>query len=304
MKNFNKIQPYLPSKNFQKIIGSVVLIVILFFVVNYFISRKESFKNKDLLNINNKTISEIRSIDTDYDGLYDWEEKLWGTDINNKFTFDGIADTDYVANKKKSLNINEANDKIETETDKFAKEFFSTYLALQTNQVDPNTINNFSEALGNSIVNKEIPNSYELNQIKTTNDTTSENQIKYYLELKKLFESYQNKGLGNELEIASRNLVQYTNQGKAESIEELLVIGDMYIEFTKKALQITVPVDLAEYHLDIINASNNAGKSVIDMSKVIGDPVVGLSAISNYEKNSQDLVNSVEKLEQELEKVL
>lgn len=304
MKNFNKIQPYLPSKNFQKIIGSVVLIIILFFGVNYFISRKESFENKALLDINNKTISEIRSIDTDYDGLYDWEEKLWGTDINNKFTFDGIADTEYVSNKKKSLNINEANDKIETETDKFAKEFFSTYLALQTNQVDPNTINNFSQALGNSIVNKEIANSYELNQIKTTNDTTSENQIKYYLELKKLFESYQNKGLGNELEIASRNLVQYTNQGKAEDIEELLVIGDMYIEFTKKALQITVPVDLAEYHLDIINASNNAGKSVIDMSKVIGDPVVGLSAISNYEKNSQDLVDSVEKLEQELEKVL
>ena len=301
-----KIQPYLPSKKFQKIIGSVFLIVILFFVVNFFVSRRESFKNKDVLNVTNKTIYEIRDTDSDYDGVYDWEEKFWGTNPNNKFTFEGVADGEYIENKRKALNAEgEIDLQTLTETDKFAKEFFSTFLALQTTEgVNQDDILNFSDALGSNIVNQDIPNSYNSAQVKTSSDTSSENQIDYYLRIKRLFESYQEKGIGDELEITGQNLVTYSNEGKINNINELLLIGQTYVEFAEKTMELKVPINLVDYHLAIVNASNNTGKSVIGMAKVTEDPVVGLGAVSTYQKYSGELIDSVDKLEKELEKVL
>ncbi len=304
--NFSKIQQYLPSKKFQKIIGAVLIVVILILGINFIVSGRESFKNKDILAVNNKTIYEIRDTDTDYDGVYDWEETLWGTDKEKKFTFDGIADYEYIQNKKKALNTEgEINLREITETEKFAQEFFSTFVALQnTEGVDPSDINNFSDALGQNLVSQEIPDSYTLSQVKTTRSTDADSQIDYYIKVQELFQNAQTQGLGNELEITSQNLVSYTNQGKTTNINELILIGQTYIDFASKMMQITVPINLQNNHLDIANASNSVGKSVLNMAKVTEDPVVGLSAVANYQKYSQELVDSVNSLEKELEKVL
>lgn len=299
MINLNKIKPYLPSERFQKIVFSLIILVILGFGVFYFFSKDEKFSRNDDLEINKKTIYEIIGTDTDGDGIEDWEENLWRTDKNKKYTFEGLSDAEYIENKKKALNLteNNENEKI-TETETFAREFFTAYLALKGSEdVTSTDISSFSEALGQKIANPQIENLYTKNQIKLTEIDNQENQNDYYQDVSSLFNKYKDSGLGDELEIISKGLLSYQNEGKVETYNELLLIGEAYQEFAKKSLEISVPESLAEMHLNIINNANNTGISVINMSKVIEDPIVGLSGLSSYQKYSDELVKTVEALE-------
>lgn len=297
--NFNKIQPYLPSKQFQKVVLSLIILVVLGFGIFYFFSKDEKFSRNDDLEINKKTIYEIIDTDTDLDQVPDWEEKLWGTNPNKQYTFEGVSDSEYIENKKKALNLSESNENEKlTETETFAREFFTAYLALKGQDgVNETDIASFSDALGQKIANPTINNSYTESQIKIRREDDYDNQVDYYQDISNLFNKYKENGLGDELSIVSKGLLTYQNEGKIGKYNELLLIGESYQEFAKKAIEIQVPPTLSSYHLDIINAANNTGISVINMSKVIEDPIIGLSGLSSYQKYSDELVEAVKKLE-------
>src|SRR3989344_1502939 len=130
---------------FVGLIGCIVLLFSLF-------GGKENFAREGSnLALKDKTVIDLVQQDTDKDSIPDWEEALWGTDKNSKVTFDGMPDKTYIENKKKSLKLEaeaEVSENTSSETDKFAREFFSAYAALKSEGVDSLTINNFSSALG------------------------------------------------------------------------------------------------------------------------------------------------------------
>ena len=107
-------------------------------------------KNNTALKVENPTLPDLIQRDTDGDGVPDWEEALWGTDKNKKITFNDTPDATYIENKKKELKIegNVIADATKlTETEKFAREFFTSYSAMKSSgQIDQNTINDFSSA--------------------------------------------------------------------------------------------------------------------------------------------------------------
>lgn len=297
--NLQKIKPYLPSKQFQTVVVFLIVLVAIGFGVFYFFSKDEKFsRNKDL-EINKKTIYEIIDTDTDGDTVPDWEESLWGTDKNKRVTFEGVNDAEYISNKKKALNLTSDVEVANlSETESFAREFFTAYLALKSaDGVNNSDINSFSEALGQKIVNPDLTDVYTDSQTKKSNKDDLESQLDYYQDISSLFNKYKESGLGDELNIISKGLLTYQNEGKIEKYNELLLIGESYQEFAKQALEIAVPQSLSTYHLNIINASNNTGVSVINMSKVIEDPIIGLSGLSSYQKYSDELVSEVESLE-------
>lgn len=299
--NTDKIKPYLPSKKFQKTIGGF-LVVGIFIVVIFFIfsSQKESYSNYNKnLKINNKTIAGLVQQDTDADGIPDWEEDLWGTDKNNKATFDGISDSTYVENKKKALNADEEVDNRNlTETDKFAREFFSAYSALSSEGASAEIIGNFSSALGQRIVNPNLENTYSQKDVKILKTETEESHIEYYLQLQSEFNIYKENGIGDELEIISQELLAYTNKGATTAKSaELLLIGQAYQEFAKEVMQLEIPSSLSVQHLAIANSSHNTGVSVLNLIKLSDDPVVGISALANYQKYSEEFIEHVTGLE-------
>ncbi|MFA7285933.1 MAG: hypothetical protein WC011_03775 [Candidatus Paceibacterota bacterium] len=305
--NFDKIQKYLPSKKFQKFIGAFLVIGIFVFVVFFiFSSQKESFSNyKQDLAVNNVTVNELLVKDTDGDGVADWEEQFWGTDKNNKFTFEGISDFQYVENKRTALNgEQEIENRTLTQTDIFAREFFPALLALNSEGVDQDTINNFSTALGQKILNPEIKVLYFESDIKINNTEDGNSRLAYYKKVQATFNKFKDAGIGNELNIISQGLLSYSNEGKTGQSAELLLVGGAYQDFAKEILAVSVPSSLSEAHLQIINSAHNVGETVINMSEVIGDPIVGLSALSAYEKYSQDLIDAVNNLEEKLEQVI
>lgn len=302
-----KYRKYLPSKEFTKMIGVWALVFCVLFLIFFIFSKKESFNSKkgvDGLEVENQTIIGLINTDTDGDGLLDWEEALWGTDKNKKVTFNGIPDNIYVKNKKKELDIEqEKNDLTLTETERFAREFFSAYTALKASgEVDNQSINAFSDALGQRIANPTLIDKYKDTETNINTEDTEFNRVEYYRELKNLFQKYEKEGLGDELDIVNSDLSIYsstsTNTGQNQ---ELIKIAQAYQDFGKSVMKVSVPIGLLDIHLAIANGANNTGISVLNMTKIITDPLVGLSGLSQYEKYSNDLITAVEELEGSLQ---
>ncbi len=306
-----KYSKYLPTKKFLIILSVLVVLGVIIFVIFFMSSGGEIFsttnkKNLVPLKVANQSVTDLIQKDSDGDGIPDWEEDLWGTDKNKKITFNNTPDATYIENRKKELNIDEsvtANDKNLTETDKFAREFFVSYSAMKSSgQVDKNAINSFSSALGEKVANPNLLDRYTASDIKLDNNDTAVSRQAYYNTIKKIFKTYQTAGIGDELDIIS-NKITLDSANNPNSSAKLIAIANAYQDFAKKIItDVKVPEGLADYHLRIANSSNNTGISVSNMEKVMDDPVVGLSGISQYQKYSNDLVAAVGDLETALTK--
>lgn len=304
-----KYQKYLPSKKFSIIISVIIVLAVLIFVIFFMSSSGESFsitgnKNNTVLKVGNPTLPDLIQRDTDGDGIPDWEEALWGTDPQKKITFNDTPDATYIENKKKELKMegNVIADATKlTETEKFAREFFTSYSAMKSSgQIDNTAINNFSNALGQKIVNPTLIDRYTETDIKISSIDDATSKQKYYQEIKTLFKNYQSTGLGDELDIVSKGLASNSVIGATDSPDQyakLSTIASAYRDFAQKAMGLSVPQSLAEYHLRIANSSNNTGISVSNLGKIASDPIVGLSGLSQYQKYSDDLVKAVADLE-------
>ncbi len=283
-------------------IALIFIISLLFiFVSSQKVSFGKSEKNNPNLTISNQTIGELVQSDLDKDGIPDWEESLWGTDKNNKMTF-GIPDLEYVESKKQELDVQQAqNDKTLTETEKFAREFFASYSALQTSGASSEMVNNLSNKLGESIGNPNLPDIYTVSEVKTTNDITDISKIEYYSSVSDLYDKYEAKyKLGYELEMVSDELISHSSEKNSESVKELYKIGEAYKSLAQDIMNLSVPKNLAGYHLEIANSAHNTGVSVLNMMKVTNDPVIGISGVSQYQKYSKDFEKAVSDLESSL----
>jgi hypothetical protein len=296
-----KIKKYLPGKKFKYLFISFLVIALVFFVAFKLLSNKNSFlasKNNSQIQAEKLTIDNLIQQDSDSDGVADWEENLWGTDPKNKSTFEGIPDVTYIKNKRADLKTDTTiQNGTLTETDKFARDFFASYSAMKTSgAVDANTFNNFSSALEQKVTDPSIIDKYLEKDIKLTKKDELTDQEDYYIAAGNLFETYKNKGVGSELETAG-DMASTGNTGDNQNQNNLVKISEAYQEFAQKLILVPVPKSLVQYHLKIINSANNTGVAVLNMSKMITDPIVGISGISQYEKYSQDLINSVNDLE-------
>ena len=312
--NFNKekYSRYLPSKKFTIITSIINALGAIIFVIFFMPSSGENFsitgnKKNTPLKVENQSITDLMEKDTDGDGIPDWEEALWGTDPNKKITFNNTPDAAYIENKKKGLKIEESvNEQNLTETEKFAREFFTSYAAMKSSgQVDNNAINNFSSALGQKIVNPDLIDRYSETDVKVNGVDDTVTKQKYYQDIKNLFQNYQSLGIGDELSIISNGLASNSSNEATISTDQnnkLSVIGNAYQDFAKKIMEMSVPQSLTEYHLRIANSSNNTGISVLGMEEIASDPIVGLSGLSQYQKYSDDLVKAVGDLETFLSK--
>jgi hypothetical protein len=295
-------EKYLPSKKFiQLLIGIAVLGIIFLLAYNFSPQKKFFFfqKENSTLKTGDLTINALIQRDSDGDGVPDWEEALWGTDKNNKTTFGGMPDLTYIENKKSALGIkpDASTNQNLTETDKFARDFFTAYSAMQTSgQIDSTTINNFSTALGQQISDSSMVDQYGEKDILIAKSDEAQDEQDYYIAAGNLFEKYKGEGVGTELEVAG-NVASTGDTADTENQNNLAKISGAYQEFAQKMLLIPVPKSLADYHLKIINNANNTGIAVLNMSKMMTDPVTGISGISQYEKYSNDLITSVHDLE-------
>ena len=275
-------------------------------------------KQKSTREIGAETVAEVKvvrnpvevlDIDSDSDGLKDWEETLWKLDPHNPDTDgDGIPDAEEV--KKKITEIDaksETEDSNEngiegesyttdTETDIISKKLFAEYINLKQS-------GNFNEesvaAVANNLVAEELNNKkviqyYFPKDIKTF---PSDNKVllkSYGNSFALIRTKYQKQYLENPLvkEGETANLVD------PEFLKGLIRVSEVYKNMAVELSRIAAPKDLFQTHMEILNNYMASSDGLKELSLLSSDPVMGMIGTQRHmeaEGKEKTLLNELAK---------
>jgi hypothetical protein len=250
--------------------------------------------------------TEEYNIDSDNDGLKDWEETLWGSDKNNADTDgDGTPDgaeikasrNPLVKGPKDAINNKVASSISGTEpdapeeklttTDKFTRDLFAAYMSMKQagKTLTPEIENQLIESF---IVRNAIgapKNTLYLQTDFRINNDESAAALKAY---------------GNTMgDILSHNKTR-TDKPELAVIEEALDAQDpnalaeidSILSSYQKTLQemrgVRVPISVAELHAKLATDLAGIIAGVEGMKKVFSDPAATLVALDSYQKSAED----------------
>ena len=295
---------YLPNK---KIWFLLVFILLIFAGWFYF----SDYKNKQIQYIAEQEKSPLAVVleqtsqldaDSDADGLKDWEELLWKTDPNKADT-DGDGTND---NEEISLNRNPLkagpNDKISEKEDlvaqekavsdskqntltaAYARKFLTEYMTLkqQKGELSDADKQNLVQSFMDNIEPLTVVDQYSVSDIKITANT-SDSVKKYAEEMKKIFID-ERQGLISEPEVF-KALMKNIQEGAdfQKDIESLNYSIGKYEELIKKMMNMIVPKELSENHLEAINGFNNTKIAIKNMTFASTDPVKAVTGRKPYD---------------------
>jgi hypothetical protein len=320
---FQNIKNFLPSKKiFVFLIIPLLLIIIIFSVILFKNKNQKNIKisnfELDLENLEQvkyKNINEdfqqitktIAKKDTDKDGLKDWEENLWNTNINSADTDnDGKTDLEEIKNNTDPL-VSGPNDQIKkqeiknqvlekqqeqleelTATDQLAREFFATYIQLkQMNALDTELEEKMIDSmLEKTIINEDFKqkNIYTKNDIKIITDDF-ENIKKYRDGFKKIF--FNNPKQEYELFIV-KNAV---DNNKPEELKKLDLSLELIQKILIEYLNLEVPQEISDKHLQMINLLNNLHGNIKIMRNVFTDAMGAMINANLFFENETELLS-------------
>jgi len=286
------MKKYLPSKQFCIFFGITIAIgVIVFFGLRLINARTRVSQN--IQSIATRQI--IEELDTDNDGVKDWEEGLWGLDANNPDTDgDGILDGQEVEARKREIqNSDDFVDVLEepkTETERLARQLIT--VALNINQATGGQIS--QEELANVVsgfvtgIEPSLFTPYQLSDIRISQTQTAQN---YYQEMTKTI-GYLSRYQGTELGIFERAI----SSNKEKIVKELEPIIIAYSEAPKKVLDKEIPSQIAKAHVDYLNALNQKAVALFSLIQYFKDPIIAVRGINEYviaEQNLTDASDSI-----------
>lgn len=284
---------YLPSKQFIKTIFITLFSGAVLFVVGNMISNKSFFKKEESKpeNILSSEQNDFFDEDTDGDGLFDWEEALWGTNPGLKDTDgDGVDDKKFVENKRDEIDYDETyvpDDSNETEV--FAKQFFTTASVLsQSGSFDQDTIEEFSKNIGQSINNFNMQDKYKLSDIKMS--AVAPNT--YYDNLKSVFASFSSREI-SELSILSKVMANPEDQN---TVNELSSVLNIYKDIENNLLKTESPYSISGTHLSLLNSINKMSEILNESRNISEDPLKVTVYLSKYNEVSEKISNDFELL--------
>ncbi len=256
--------------------------------------------------------------DSDNDGLKDWEEALWKTDPNNPDTDkDGALDGQEIIESRNPLvtgpedyfedtqiqNQNSASfPEASSLTEAFSQQFFSEYLKIKQSEETlseksrDELINYFVEGAKNLNLNAN-QDFYTISDIKISpkNDTNSTRQYANNLALiiKKHFDPIPESEMTILGQIASSRDETTLSSRDLDRLNPLMAA---YRNTSSEALSLTVPSNLANFHLAIVNSFFKIGENLNSIQKISEDPIQAVVALSQYEQESQKAYSSLKGL--------
>lgn len=229
-------------------------------------------------------VQELLEKDTDSDGIKDWEEVLWGTDVNKVATF-GMADKQYIDNKRLEIstatgteaeNIEKLND-----TERIAREFLTTILTLkESGNLNSFNITNLAEKFSKDIgATAELRTTYTGSDIRPATDTAASKKA-YYTAFSKAIAAAKKNGMGAEIKV----IANYFSDEESDATE-LTKLSTTYATLTKSLKSMDVPSSAVALHLELLNESDNMAAIFKNISQIDDDSIVGLVAIAQFELN-------------------
>lgn len=323
---------YFPSKKFSLILLSLILSLGIVFSYIFF-NKKNQAELATPINTNSLPFSESlakkEDIDTDGDGLKDWEELLWKTDFKIADTDgDGTNDGEEVKLNRNPLKANTAKDgqivtdKIEIKiidarekiiesstplnnTEKISRELFAQYLNAKKDQ--PNLSQKEMQIIVNNILS-EVPSVnfkiYSKGDISIIYKNNNDVVYTYANELAKaIFVNLLNET--ESINSITTSASEITNDEKIKSLTaNIFQRFDPLIYKNKKTvtdlLSIPVPEILTPEHLKLLNAFEEIYESLVLMQNSANDPIILVSIKDNYSLSTQKLADSLLNIKEKL----
>jgi ABC-type cobalt transport system substrate-binding protein len=314
------MQKYLPSKKFLLILISIIVAVGIIYFFSLF--KKTNTTNTGVDTETETKIQEFMVLDSDGDGLKDWEEALWKTDPKKPDTDgDNTSDGEEILLNRNPLiaNINPGNqepsDKIDekvlvaekkavedyiklTSTETVARQLFSQYIA--TKKVGGHlTETDKFQIVENSIGN--LPqitfNNYTEKDIIISNVTNNDSWRDYSNSLAEILIINLTTPIEN-IEVIINDFSSI--QGDENVTEKTIQIFDRFTPLILKSqktvaslLKVSVPQNLAQEHLNLVNSFQKIYENVDLMQKSAKDLIVLIPLLNHYENNFKDLNDSI-----------
>jgi hypothetical protein len=249
-------------------------------------------------------------IDSDNDGLPDWEEALYGTDPKNPDTDgDGTSDgkevalgrnplikgpNDFLTSKDNPVATSTEKENL-TLTDTFARNFFAQYMSLQQTGVKV-TADNADQIAGDYLKNATLPSisakQYVAADLSLT-DSDKTHLLNYQTAMSAVFAKYwPSSEKTNELTIMQQ---AFTNNN-TNALGGLTPIISAYQNILSSILAIPVPKLAESLHLNILNSLSTYIQTLKMVQLSYTDPLSGLVGLNAYQNNYSNVWVSITNL--------
>jgi hypothetical protein len=302
---------------------SVAFVVSVFYIFNrdkdiYKLQSKK--QNVDMASIANLQKDENKNPlandeykDTDNDGLANWEEVLWGTDPNNPDSNgNGINDGDEIKKennvhlKKLALKIDDEDlphNSSSTKTEIVSKKIFNSFM--ETLQVGGTFSTEKNMAIASDALNVALKtqnnnrDSYTLSKNQIV-PATFANRIIYIKTVLNELKEMSSGDVENEIVL----LFELAQGDKKESVKKISETAKFYGEHTHTLMNIKVPSDVADIHVEMIKSLLKYTKVLSDLGKLFNDPLSSADAINSFESSKNKLSASFLKLRSYIDKTI
>lgn len=245
------------------------------------------------------------ALDSDNDGLKDWEELIAGTDPKNPDTNgDGISDLETVkkirSQKEMGMSASTSTSSKQTEgkveqnlTEETTRKIFGAYIrAKLSDTYNPNSFTKVVDGVAEQVFNSpETADKYSAKDIKIKVNA-NENSVRNYRKA-------SDKAIAPVIEIQEYELTTYARAIETKSEEEfakLTTAADAYRMSATNLLVVPVPQDALEMHLRLVNAFDSFADTLESMGKGIGDPILSHVQMKDFldkEKRINDVFDSM-----------
>lgn len=221
------------------------------------------------------------TMDTDEDGVPDWEEKLLGLDpLKTDTDNDGVSDGMFVRNmrqlqEERAMGVEGASSNL-TESEKLGRSLATAILAIEQagGEFDAETQDIISNNVAEYINNLTIGGTLYVRDSLTKVPDTKENIYEYRDKLTKLLETYPING--EDIELLGRAL-QDGNQAYRTSLERTAI---KYDSLTQELATLPVPSIIAGKHTEFLNSLASITGGLKNLSQEEPDQVVTMSVLT------------------------
>jgi hypothetical protein len=304
-----RISPSISPRNLR--IAGASLIAVLMVAGGYFLPGSKFPKTKEVnAELTDELLASYVAKDTDGDGLVDWQESLYGTDINKSDSDgDGISDGDAVRQglltptslsselpaEEGPIDVNEipvGDPAPGSVTDEFSKAFFEAYMRESGGQpMDADAQNELVQRLLADYTARGVRalgSSYTLVSVRQSPGTTVHD---YAVAVQSVL---QNEGRA-EGATEPMQLMQALMENKDESArQKLLKLANAQTSIARALLTMSVPPQLADEHLLMLQSTDSLGKSTRMIANYEKDPIGAMSALAIYAPTSRSFLASLQ----------
>jgi hypothetical protein len=249
-------------------------------------------------------ISNTVDLDSDNDGLKDWEEGIYGTNPQKADTDgDGVSDGEQYRNAQQKSAAELASKKTDTKeeakvkniTQTFAQEIFAKYMTVKDGGValDTKSIEELSKSFVDESSSLELTApTYSMSDINILYHESSGDIRTYGNNLGKTLAESTPGGVANEMLVTLIAL----RDNNPDVLKQLDPTIAGYKKFIGGLRTMKVPEGAASYHIALLNALSQSQKSIEDMQSIFIDPIRGAPSLNNYSIGAAALSKAVQDL--------